>query len=47
MPVLADEAGGLISGHARTAAAAKLLKSIPVIGARGWSEEETRLSGRR
>src|SRR5690348_7231274 len=43
MPALADEAGGLISGHARVGAAAKLgLASIPVIVARGWSEEEKR-----
>src|SRR3954469_977490 len=43
MPVLADEAGGVISGHARIGAAAKLgLTSIPVIVARGWSEEEKR-----
>jgi hypothetical protein len=46
MPVLADEDGALIAGHARIRAAAKLgLTSIPVIVARGWSEEEkTRLS---
>jgi DNA modification methylase len=43
MPVLADEEGGLIAGHARVSAAAKLgLKSIPVIVARGWSEDEKR-----
>jgi ParB-like chromosome segregation protein Spo0J len=43
MPVLADEEGGLISRHARIGAAAKLgLTSIPVIVARGWSEEEKR-----
>jgi hypothetical protein len=40
MPVLVDEEGVLIAGHGRVAAAAKLqLKSIPVIVARGWSEE--------
>jgi ParB-like chromosome segregation protein Spo0J len=40
-PVLVDEQGVLIAGHCRTAAASKLgLKSIPVIVARGWSEEE-------
>src|SRR6201984_1001821 len=40
-PVLVDERGVLIAGHLRVAAAAKLgLKSIPVIVARGWSEEE-------
>jgi DNA modification methylase len=43
MPVLADEDGVLLVGHARAAAAAKLgLTSIPVIVARGWSEEEKR-----
>jgi len=43
MPVLADEEGGLISGHARVGAATKLgLTSIPVIVARGWSEAEKR-----
>ena len=42
-PVLVDEQGGLIAGHGRAAAAARLgLKSIPVIVARGWSEEESR-----
>jgi hypothetical protein len=41
MPVLVDEEGALICGHARIRAAAKLgLKSIPVLVARGWSEEE-------
>jgi ParB-like chromosome segregation protein Spo0J len=40
-PVLVDERGVLIAGHGRVAAAARLgLKSIPVIVARGWSEEE-------
>jgi hypothetical protein len=43
MPVLADEDGVLIAGHARVGAAAKLgLTTIPVIVARGWSEEEKR-----
>jgi len=41
MPVLAAEDGVLIAGHLRVAAAAKLkLTSIPVVVARGWSEEE-------
>jgi DNA modification methylase len=41
MPVLVDEEGVLICGHARIGAAAKLgLKSIPVVVVRGWSEEE-------
>jgi hypothetical protein len=40
-PVLVDEQGVLIAGHGRVAAGAKLqLTSIPVIVARGWSEEE-------
>src|ERR1700719_2060472 len=39
--VLVDEQGELIVGHGRVAAAARLgLKSIPVLVARGWSEEE-------
>src|SRR4051794_2297319 len=43
MPALADEKGVLICGHARIGAAAKLgLTSIPVIVAKGWSEEEKR-----
>jgi hypothetical protein len=41
-PVLMDEHGVVIAGHARLAAAIRLgLKFIPVIVARGWSEEET------
>jgi DNA modification methylase len=40
-PALVDENGTLIAGHGRVAAGAKLeLTSIPVIVARGWSEEE-------
>jgi DNA modification methylase len=40
-PVLVDENGELIAGHCRVGAAAKLkLTSIPVIVARGWSEDE-------
>jgi ParB-like chromosome segregation protein Spo0J len=40
-PALVDERGVLIAGNGRVAAAARLgLKSIPVIVARGWSEEE-------
>jgi ParB-like chromosome segregation protein Spo0J len=43
MPVLADENGVLLAGHGRIRAAANLaLKSIPVIVARGWSEDEKR-----
>jgi hypothetical protein len=41
MPVLADENGGLLAGHLRIGAAARLrLTSIPVIVARGWSDEQ-------
>src|ERR1700736_5802990 len=40
-PVFVDEQGVLIAGHGRAAAAARLgLKSIPVIVARGWSEDQ-------
>jgi hypothetical protein len=43
MPVLADEEGVLLVGHARVDAAAKLqLTSIPVIVAKGWTEDEKR-----
>jgi DNA modification methylase len=40
-PVLVDEEGVLIAGHARVGAAARLgLADVPVIIARGWSEDE-------
>jgi DNA modification methylase len=40
-PPLVDEEGVLIAGHARIAAAAKLgVKFIPVVVARGWTEDE-------
>ena len=40
---LVDDHGVLIAGHGRVRAAAKLgLASIPVMVARGWSEEEKR-----
>ena len=43
MPVLADEDGVLIAGHLRISAAVRLgLDSVPVVVARGWSEEEKR-----
>jgi DNA modification methylase len=43
MPVLVDEDGVLLAGHARIQAAAKLgLTSIPVIRALGWTEDEKR-----
>jgi ParB-like chromosome segregation protein Spo0J len=43
MPVLADEEGAVIAGHARIRAAAKLgLTFITVIVVRGRSEDESR-----
>jgi DNA modification methylase len=43
MPALVDEEGNLLAGQLRVGAAAKLgLKTIPVIVARGWCEEEKR-----
>src|SRR5438128_5377965 len=43
MPVLVDEEGNLLAGHLRVAAAPRAgVTSIPVIVARGWSEEEKR-----
>jgi DNA modification methylase len=42
-PVLVDEEGNLLAGHGRVAAAPRAgVTSIPVIVARGWSEEEKR-----
>jgi DNA modification methylase len=41
MPALVDEEGVLLAGHLRVGAAAKLrLPEVPVIVARGWSDEE-------
>ncbi len=43
VPVLADESGKILAGHARVAAAKSLgLMQAPVIVARGWSEEQKR-----
>src|SRR5437763_2619944 len=43
MPVLADEAGGVIAGHGRILAAQRLgLAEVPVMVARGWSEAQKR-----
>jgi len=43
VPVLVDEAGGLIAGHGRVLAARKLkLAEIPVMVATGWSEAQKR-----
>jgi DNA modification methylase len=42
-PVLADEKGGIISGHCRLLAGQKLgLTTLPVVVARGWTEAEKR-----
>jgi hypothetical protein len=41
IPVLVDESGGLIAGHARLLAARKLgLVDVPVMVASGWSEAQ-------
>ena len=43
MPALVDEDGNLLAGHLRTAAAPRAgVTRIPVMVARGWSEEEKR-----
>jgi DNA modification methylase len=43
VPVLVDEAGALIAGHARLLAAQKLgLAEVPVMVAAGWSEAQKR-----
>jgi ParB-like nuclease domain len=43
MPVLVDEADGIIAGHGRVLAAQRLgLTEVPVIVARGWSEAQKR-----
>jgi DNA modification methylase len=43
MPVLVDEAGGLIAGHGRVMAARKLgISEVPVMVAHGWSEAQKR-----
>jgi DNA modification methylase len=42
-PVLVDETGMIIAGHGRVLAAQKLkLKAVPVIIARGWSQNQKR-----
>ena len=41
MPILVDEAGEIIAGHGRVMAAQKLAyPELPVLVARGWSEED-------
>jgi ParB-like chromosome segregation protein Spo0J len=43
MPVLVDEAGGIIAGHGRVLAAQLLgLTEVPVMVARGWTEAQRR-----
>jgi DNA modification methylase len=43
MPVLIDEAGGLIAGHGRLLAAQRLgLAEVPVMVARGWTDAQRR-----
>jgi ParB-like chromosome segregation protein Spo0J len=43
VPVLVDEAGGLIAGHGRVMVAQKLgIADVPVMVARGWSEAQKR-----
>jgi ParB-like chromosome segregation protein Spo0J len=42
-PVLIDETDGIIAGHGRVLAARKLeMTEVPVIVARGWTEEKKR-----
>lgn len=43
MPILVDEAGGIIAGHGRVLAAESMgLKDVPTMTARGWSETKRR-----
>jgi len=43
IPVLVDEAGGIIAGHGRVLAAHRLgLEDVPVMVAAGWSESKKR-----
>lgn len=43
IPILVDKAGEIIAGHCRLRAAQKLkLTTLPVIVARGWSDDEKR-----
>ena len=44
VPILVDEAGGIIAGHGRVLAAQRLgLAEVPVMVARGWSAEQIRI----
>src|ERR1700730_17616700 len=43
IPVLVDEAGGIIAGHGRVMAARRLgIEDVPVMVAEGWSEAKKR-----
>jgi ParB-like chromosome segregation protein Spo0J len=43
MPILIDEGDGIVAGHARAAAAGLLkLAEVPVVVARGWSDQQKR-----
>ena len=43
MPILVDEGGMIIAGHGRVLAAAKLgIGEVPIMVARGWSDEQKR-----
>ena len=43
IPILVDESGGVIAGHARLLAAKKLgLPDVPVMVASGWSDAQKR-----
>jgi ParB-like nuclease domain len=46
VPVLVDEAGSIIAGHRRVLAAQRLgLVEVPVMTARGWTDEQKRALG--
>jgi ParB-like chromosome segregation protein Spo0J len=48
MPVLLDEAGGIIAGHGRVLAAKKLgIDAVPCMVAKGWSDAQKRAYGWR
>ena len=43
MPILVDEAGGIIAGHGRVMAAHRLgIDAVPVMVAAGWSDDKKR-----
>jgi ParB-like chromosome segregation protein Spo0J len=48
MPVLLDEAGGIIAGHGRVLAAKRLgIDAVPCMVAKGWSDAQKRAYGWR